>query len=205
VSNIDNDLCKDVSSAPSLNTTWYQVKFTAFPTTVPVKAMPISFDQLKKGSAYSRRELAEKWGYKGFEAISRGIVTPASSKLIVLFITAEKQKALPQYRDQLEGSALFMEGETNHTADNRIIAAASDGHQIHLLYRAKHHSAFTYEGQAYLVDYELHEDRPSLFAFTLDRLHVSVVSAIQTEARTHGAGPTSAVPEVEVNAVCKRV
>ena len=38
--------------------------------------MDISFKKLKSGEEYERTFLADLWGYKGHQAISRGVVTP---------------------------------------------------------------------------------------------------------------------------------
>jgi putative restriction endonuclease len=68
--------------------------------------MAITTDQLTIGHAYERPQLAEMWGYTSWEAISRGVITPAGQKVIVLFITHEKQEALTQYQDTFDGQEL---------------------------------------------------------------------------------------------------
>jgi hypothetical protein len=40
--------------------------------------MPVGFDNIAVGQSYSRDHLAEAWGYKTRQAISRGVVTPAA-------------------------------------------------------------------------------------------------------------------------------
>jgi putative restriction endonuclease len=55
--------------------------------------MSVSFAKLRIGSKYERPHLANLWGYKGFQAISRGVVTPSGTNFIILFVTKEKQEA----------------------------------------------------------------------------------------------------------------
>lgn len=68
--------------------------------------MPVSLEKLKIGQEYERPSLADIWGYKGFQAISRGVVTPSGTKYIILFVTKQKQEALTQYNDYLDGELL---------------------------------------------------------------------------------------------------
>lgn len=114
--------------------------------------MPVTFDNIKAGSEYTRPQLAEMWGFRGYEAISRGIVTPSGTSLIILFITKEKQSFLTQYEDVFADGILEIEGETNHIADQRIVAADRNGDEIHLFYRKRHHMPFSYEGSIFLTD-----------------------------------------------------
>ncbi|MBN8413978.1 HNH endonuclease [Halomonas litopenaei] len=128
--------------------------------------MPVNFDSLEKGERYERPQLSEHWGFKSFQAISRGVVTPKDSKFIVLFVTKEKQSALTQYHDHIEGNRLYWEGERKHGSDNRIVSAHSNGDEIHLFYRDIHHSPFEYFGEIFLEEFELLENSPSRFVFT---------------------------------------
>jgi putative restriction endonuclease len=127
--------------------------------------MPVSFDILRVGCEYDRPFLAKKWGYKGWSAIGRGVVTPAGENVIVLFITREKQQALPQYQDTFDGNTLRMEGEDQHGSDDRLVNAATNRDDVHLFYREKHHSSFVYHGKMLLESYELSAHQPSRFIF----------------------------------------
>lgn len=130
-------------------------------------AMPnISFETLSPGQEYDRPALADLWGYRDWHAISRGVITPAGQNLIVLFVTREKQDALTQYRDHIEGDLLHWEGETNHGNDSRIIDAKSSGDEIHLFYRERHHSPFIYYGRIHVRSHELSTASPSRFIFS---------------------------------------
>ena len=130
--------------------------------------MPISFESLVVGENYDRPFLAALWGYRSWAAISRGIVVPARETAIILFITREKQKALPQYQDSFDGELLRMEGEDRHLHDQRLVGARSNGHDVHLFFREKHHSKFTYYGRVVLEEYHLQADStPSRFVFRI--------------------------------------
>ncbi len=129
--------------------------------------MPVSFEKVTLGGSYDRPTLAALWGYKTWRAIGKGIFTPASQNLIVIFITKEKQEALPQYEDILDGDFLRMEGEESHRSDDRLIRAHADGDEVHLFYRERHHSHFTYRGQVKLESFERASSQPSRFMFRL--------------------------------------
>lgn len=129
--------------------------------------MPISFAKVKKGATYSRQALAELWGYASFHAIARGVVTPRDDNKIVLFVTHEKQASAEQYADQLAGDILDWDGPTDHFAESRMLNSTSSGDEIHLFYRERHHTDFTYCGCLTLLSHVLCADRPSHFKFTV--------------------------------------
>lgn len=129
--------------------------------------MPVSFENIQVGKEYERPLLAELWGYQGYQAISRGVVTPSGTNFIILFVTKEKQKVLTQYNDYIDGDFLHWEGERRHSSDGRIINASAQGDEIHLFYREIHHSPFVYYGKVHLQDYKLHSKKPSKFLFSL--------------------------------------
>jgi 5-methylcytosine-specific restriction protein A len=159
--------------------------------------MPVSFESLRVGQEYSRPELAQLWGYRSYEAISRGAVTPSGTKYIILFITREKQPDFTQYEDALHGDLLRIEGESGHAADERLINAAATGDEIHLFYRDRHHQEFTYKGELFLVDYERRPGRPTRFEFSLDPATAVAVAGLETAARTTGAGLDEWIPDEE--------
>ncbi len=131
--------------------------------------MPVSFERIQVGKAYDRPTLAALWGYKTWSAIGRGVVTPARENVIVLFITKEKQDALPQYVDVLDGDILKIDGEDRHGSDERLVSAARNGDEVHLFYRDRHHLPFTYEGLVVLESHERRSKEPSRFVFRLNR------------------------------------
>ncbi len=120
---------------------------------------------LELGRLYSRNELASLWGYAGVEAISRGVVTPAGTNYIILFVTRQKQRSLTQYHDFLSEDYLHWEGEKKHGSDRRIANAAAGGDAIHLFYRDIHHTPFRYHGQVLLLRFLARAARPSEFVF----------------------------------------
>lgn len=130
--------------------------------------MPVDFDSLVVGQEYERPFLADLWGYKGFQAISRGVVTPADTNFIILFVTKEKQESLTQYNDYISNEVLFWEGEDKHGSDGRVVNAGKRGDEIHLFYRKIHHFPFRYYGHVYLRKHLLHSRKPSSFEFNLD-------------------------------------
>lgn len=127
----------------------------------------VSFNDLRVQQSYSRQVLAELWGYAGYNAISRGVVTPAGQNYIILFVTREKQATSPQYEDRLTGHSLYWEGPTDHFAEERMIRSGSSSDEIHLFYRDRHHSNFTYYGRMELENVQRHADKPSRFTFRL--------------------------------------
>ncbi|MDX6914400.1 HNH endonuclease [Pectobacterium carotovorum] len=129
--------------------------------------MPVSFEELKIGESYERPYLADMWGYKGFQAISKGVVTPSEGNCIILFVTKEKQATLTQYNDFLDEGLLHWEGEKKHSSDNRIINAKSMNDRIYLFYRERHHSPFIYYGEISLKKYNLRKMEPSYFIFNV--------------------------------------
>jgi putative restriction endonuclease len=135
----------------------------------------VDLSNLIVGNLYDRPTLATMWGYKTFNAISRGVVTPKGQDLIILFITKEKQESLTQYEDHIEQDILFWEGEKEHGSDKRII---SERDIIHVFYRAKHHSPFIYEGRAGLRSYKFLVIQPSKFTFHLIDRKVEIESIV---------------------------
>lgn len=129
--------------------------------------MPISFENVGVGAGYTRIELAKMWGYASYEAIARGIITPAGLPVIVLFVTAEKRSFLPQYKSYLYNGRLATEGETGHRTDKRLVESSQRGDEIHLFYRECHPHPFTYKGLVVLESYELQQGQPSRFTYSL--------------------------------------
>jgi putative restriction endonuclease len=131
--------------------------------------MPVSFETLNIGQEYDRPYLANIWGYKGFQAISRGVVTPSGTNFIILFVTKKKQEALTQYNDFLDGDQLHWEGEEKHSSDTRLINAKSANDEIHLFYRDIHHAPFVYYGQIHLKEHRVLSSSPSQFVFKIEK------------------------------------
>ena len=145
------------------------------------------FSSLSIGNKYSRPTLAELWGYKSFNALSRGVFTPRDQNIIVFFITKEKQETLTQYEDHIDADILFWEGEKQHGSDKRIISKRDT---IHVFYREIHHSDFTYEGRAALRSYILFSDRPSKFTFDLVDRKIEIAEMVSEIQASYGVTKT---------------
>lgn len=132
--------------------------------------MAVSFADLEFGRSYDRPFLAQLWGYDSFHALSKGVVTPAATHYIILFVTKQKQESLPQYNDYVDGNLLFWEGEEKHSSDRRVIDAQAHDDEVHLFYRETHHTPFTYFGTIHLAEHQLRDTIPSQFVFVIDAL-----------------------------------
>ncbi|MBN2035706.1 MAG: HNH endonuclease [Chitinispirillaceae bacterium] len=124
----------------------------------------INFSSISVGSRYERKFLAKLWGYKEYQAISKGVFSPRGQNILIFFITKDKQKSLTQYEDHIDSDILFWEGEKGHGSDKRIIERKDI---IHVFFRKRHHSPFIYEGRAILRSHNRFVDRPSKFTFEL--------------------------------------
>ena len=133
--------------------------------------MSVDFNLLQLGGIYERPQLAKLWGYAGYQALSRGVVTPAGSNYIILFVTEEKQSSLTQYDDYLSDGKLHWEGEQKHGSDSRIVNAGFGPSEMHLFHRKRHHSPFTYFGRVYLEQHHIRTTAPSQFIFYLESLY----------------------------------
>ena len=129
--------------------------------------MPVHFGSIKKGTEWERNDLAKLWGYRSFHAIARGVFTPARQKIIVLFVTEDKQESATQYKDRLDGQTLYWEGEDGHRNDARIDSAEENSDTIHIFYRERHHSPFKYLGQGHVKSSKILSHQPSKFTFDL--------------------------------------
>ena len=125
--------------------------------------MLVTFQNIHIGQTYSRPRLAALWGYSGYQALARGVVTPRGENIIILFVTEEKQSFQEQYKDKLTGNVLKWEGPTDHFAENRMIIACDNDDEIHVFHRIRHHSDFTYLGKATVENVELNIGNSSNF------------------------------------------
>ena len=154
----------------------------------------VKFEAIIIGQKYSRPALAKLWGYRSFNAISRGVFTPQGMNILIFFVTKEKQETLTQYEDHIDSDILFWEGEKGHGTDKRIIDRKD---QIHIFYRDKHHKDFTYEGKAVLRSYNLFSERPSKFTFELIDKKINGSDMVEEIKAQYG------IPETEREAIVK--
>lgn len=129
--------------------------------------MPVSFSKISVGSFWSRPSLAEIWGYKAYQALARGVVTPANDNKIILFVTEEKQASATSYQDVLKGDLLEWEGPNDHFAEARMVNAENSGEEIHLFHRSRHHENFEYLGEIKVKNYIGRSNYPSKFTFEI--------------------------------------
>ena len=127
--------------------------------------MSISFSNIPVGSQWSRPALAALWGYRAYQALARGVVTPAKDNKIILFVTEEKQASATNYKDILKEDVLQWEGPNDHFAEARMLAAKKSGDEIHLFHRPRHHMDFEYRGEIKAISCELKTTTPSRFIF----------------------------------------
>lgn len=127
--------------------------------------MATSFADIAVGSTWSRPSLATHWGYLGFEALARGVVTPKGDNKIILFVTEEKQPSSTSYQDLLNEDILSWEGPNHHQPDERIVNATQNNDEIHLFHRKRHHRDFEYRGRLKLLTADIEKTQPSRFTF----------------------------------------
>jgi len=147
----------------------------------------VTFDKLDIDDKYDRPYLAKLWGYDGHQAIARGIFTPAKTNIIILFITKKNQDCLTKYVNYFEEAEklLYMNGETSHLNDERLINSDKIGDEIYLFYRDIHHSPFTYKGRVYLSYFTINSDKPSNFVFSTSKLYAQTYNNICCEKSTY--------------------
>lgn len=115
--------------------------------------MNFQFDALNVGERYDRVQLADFWGYRARQAISRGIVTPRGHNLVILFVTERKHAAMTQYVDRLVGDCLQMEGDGLASSHRRLAAqiGAAPSDDVHLFFRRVQRDRFVYCGQVRVI------------------------------------------------------
>lgn len=129
--------------------------------------MTVSFAKISVGSLWSRPNLAQHWGYRAFQALARGVVTPANDNKIILFVTEEKQASATKYEDVLEADILKWEGPNDHFAEERMINANDLGEEIHLFHRHRHHTDFEYRGEVKVLSVDRRSSAPTRFALEI--------------------------------------
>jgi hypothetical protein len=130
----------------------------------------VVMNSLVIGEQYTAVQLAEIWGYESHHALVKGMVTPKDKKIIILFVTKEKQSGATQYEDELRGSVLYMMGQEKHGSDNRLMKNLNKTEdEIFFFYRDLHHTPFIYYGKVYLIGATIHKDKPSEFQFIIEQ------------------------------------
>src|SRR5262245_16967522 len=127
----------------------------------------VDLSKVQVGSTYTRDRLARLWGYASYNAIARGVVTPAGDNKIVLFVTENKAADRTQYRDRLRGGRLEWEGPTDHFGEDRMLGSPHNGDEIHVFYRRGQRDPFEYLGRCRVTKSTRHSSRPSEFELTI--------------------------------------
>lgn len=156
--------------------------------------MRTDFSLLVVGNRYSRDDLAGTWGLKGRQALSRGIVTPADSNHIVLFVTQDKPGGMTPYSDRLSGTSLEWESDGVASNIRRIAGQLADPKdEIHLFFRDSSGEPFIYCGELALesADLSLPNGR---FRFRLSPEHAALVATTREAAGCSTETPRAAVP-----------
>jgi putative restriction endonuclease len=158
--------------------------------------MPVSFTNINIHQKYDRAELANLWGYDGTQGLKRGVITPASTNFIILFVTKEKAKGATQYNDYINGNILHWDGEEKHGSDSRILKTQhNDTDEIHLFYRDKARDKFTYYGLIKLIDAQLSDKQPSEFKFTITSEPVPEEQNLFEDLQSINTNPTLTTTE----------
>ncbi len=140
--------------------------------------MNFQFDALNVGERYDRVQLADFWGYRARQAISRGIVTPVGHRLIILFVTERKHAGMTQYVDRLAGDCLQMEGDGLASSHRRLTAqvGSAPGDDIHLFFRRAQKERFVYCGKVRVTSADSTQPN-GYYWLQLDPANASVVAA----------------------------
>jgi putative restriction endonuclease len=153
----------------------------------------VNFNDLTIGGFYDRIHLAKLWGYKAHQAISRGVITPANSNSIVLFVTKEKQQSLTQYDDYISDDYLYWEGEEKGGNNDRIINATKKHHPIHLFYRYRHHTVFKYLGVIKLASFIEKKNAPFKFIFNISSQTIKAPDSFEEPEFLYGNKETERI------------
>ncbi len=106
-------------------------------------------EMLTPGKVYSRADLRRMFAITD-ATINTGIFHPKKYSSVWLFVTEKKSTDRTQYADKLDGSVLFMDGQTKGRTDPLIIRHVEKGLELLLFYRLKKtqhpHGGFRYEG-----------------------------------------------------------
>jgi putative restriction endonuclease len=105
--------------------------------------------QLTIGTTYSREELAQRFDIKD-ATLFTGIFRPKGHESIWLFVTQNKTPDRTQYKDELAGDDLFIEGQTSCRKDKLLAEHFENDLEVLLFYRESKYefeqAAFKYEG-----------------------------------------------------------
>jgi len=129
-----------------------------------------SSSQLTIGATYTREQLAKKFDIKD-ATLFTGIFRPRGHESIWLFITQDKTPDRTQYRDELAGDDLHVDGQMSGRKDKLLAEHYERDLEVLLFYRLSkvqfEGAAFRYEGPFRFV--EQSGKRPTSFHFHRER------------------------------------
>lgn len=129
----------------------------------------VDMDSLTLNQTYTAKELAALWGYKSHHALVKGVFHPKGSDILILFVTKERQPGSTQFKNELRGNMIKIEGADKHGTDHLLLDTKKDSpYKIYLFYREKHTLPFTFLGRVHLVQSCIYEDKSSEFEFFIE-------------------------------------
>lgn len=109
----------------------------------------LTSSQLTVGNTYSREELARQFGITD-ATLFTGIFRPKGHESIWLFVTENKTPDRTQYKDELAGDDLYIDGQTSGRKDKLLAEHFENDLEVLLFYRKSKYefeqAAFRYEG-----------------------------------------------------------
>ena len=131
----------------------------------------VDMNVLTLNQTYTAKQLASLWGYKSHHALVKGVFHPKGSDILILFVTKERQPGSTQFKNELRGNMIKIEGADKHGTDQLLLAnQGQDKDKIYLFYREKHTLPFTFLGRVHLVQSFIYTDKSSEFEFFIENL-----------------------------------
>jgi hypothetical protein len=129
----------------------------------------IDISQLQVNQTYTAKQLASLWGYKSHHALVKGVFHPKGSDIIILFVTKQRHPGSTQFKNELRGNIIKIEGADKHGTDQLLqknLENPTD--RIYLFYRENHTLPFTFLGKVHLIQSWIHTDTSSEFEFFIE-------------------------------------
>jgi hypothetical protein len=114
-------------------------------------------EQLVEGAIYARQNLSQMFGISD-ATLKTGVFLPEGYQSIWLFVTENKTKGSPHYKNLLHENLLYWDGQMEGRTDHHIINHVARGFEILVFYRVKDrefaHGGFRYEGSFRYIKHE---------------------------------------------------
>ncbi|MCQ2491456.1 MAG: hypothetical protein MJ087_00245 [Lachnospiraceae bacterium] len=129
----------------------------------------IDMSILELNHTYTAKELAAMWGYKSHHALSKGVLHPKDSDILILFVTRDRLPGTTQFKNELRGNVIKIEGADKHGTDKLLLDnVESQKHRIFLFYREQQLTPFTFLGKVHLIHSWIYTDKASEFEFFIE-------------------------------------